>query len=267
MTASHREIESAFTAALHEPGAQPPAPITRHAGGNPPTRRFNVYRNNVYAGLIGVLEARFPATQRLVGEEFFRAAARLHIEADPPRSPVLIAYGNSFPDFLASFEPAADVPYLADVARLEWLIHCAAHAADIAPVTAEELGGIPPQDLPSLKLVLAPAVGLLASPYPVFSLWRANTSPETESGAMTFSGAEDVLVTRPALEVEVVRLAPGQQAFIAALGNGDWLGIAFEAGNAAASEFRFDITLALLLRSGAIRAFTSDNGNSQEISP
>ena len=71
------------------------------------TRRFGVYRNNVYSSLIDVLQARFPVVSRLVGEEFFRAMARVYVEQEPPRSAVLLRYGASFPDFVASFAPAA----------------------------------------------------------------------------------------------------------------------------------------------------------------
>ena len=55
----------------------------------------------------------------LVGEEFFRAMAQIHVRAHRPRSPLMFEYGDELPDFIAGFPPAADVPYLADVARLE----------------------------------------------------------------------------------------------------------------------------------------------------
>src|SRR6516162_6556071 len=85
----------AFAAALAEPSAAAPA-MTRGRLGAPDVRRFSVYRNNVAVGLIGALEAR-----RVAGDDAFRALAHAFIRASKPRSPVMIAYGDDFPDFLA----------------------------------------------------------------------------------------------------------------------------------------------------------------------
>jgi len=86
-------------------------------------KRFNIYRNNITVSLIDALAAIFPATQRITGVEFFRAMARFHIQATPPLSPLLFEYGHEFPDFIARYEYAQSMPWLADVASLEraWL--------------------------------------------------------------------------------------------------------------------------------------------------
>jgi hypothetical protein len=105
-----------FAAALSEPSAAAPT-MTRGRLGGPDARRFSVYRNNVAVGLIGALEARYPVSRRIAGEEFFRAIARAFVRARKPRSPVMIAYGKDFPEFVAAH--AGVEPRLADVARLE----------------------------------------------------------------------------------------------------------------------------------------------------
>jgi hypothetical protein len=113
------DVQRAFADAVLDANAAVPTTLSRKAGGVP-SRRFGVYRNNVYASLIDVLAGRFAAVMRLVGEEFFRAMARAYVEGEPPRSVVLIRYGASFPTFVAGFPPAASVPYLGDIASLEW---------------------------------------------------------------------------------------------------------------------------------------------------
>jgi hypothetical protein len=96
----------AFAHALSEPSAPPPA-MTHGRLGAPDARRFSVYRNNVVVGLIGVLEARYPAFRRIAGDDVFRALARAFVRDRKPRSPVMIAYGEDFPEFLAACaEPA-----------------------------------------------------------------------------------------------------------------------------------------------------------------
>ncbi len=92
----------AFAAALDEPSAPPPA-MTRGRKGAPDARRFAVYRNNVAVGLIGAIEARYPVSRRLVGDDLFRAMARAFVQSHRPRSPVMIAYGEDFPEFAAEY--------------------------------------------------------------------------------------------------------------------------------------------------------------------
>ena len=92
----------AFRAALDDPSAATPA-MTRGRMGAPDARRFSVYRNNVAVGLIGALEARYPVSRRIAGEDLFRALARAFAHARKPRSPVMIAYGGEFPEFVADY--------------------------------------------------------------------------------------------------------------------------------------------------------------------
>src|ERR1700733_11089712 len=106
----------AFAAALGEPSAPPPA-MTRGRMGAPDARRFAVYRNNVAVGLIGALEARYPVSRRIAGDQLFRGMARAFVRASKPRSAVMIAYGGEFPQFIAGCEGTE--PCLVDVARLE----------------------------------------------------------------------------------------------------------------------------------------------------
>ena len=91
----------AFAAALDDPPAATPA-MTHGRMGAPDARRFAVYRNNVAVGLIGALEARYPVSRRIAGDDLFRAMARAFVRAHKPRTPVMIAYGGEFPDFVAA---------------------------------------------------------------------------------------------------------------------------------------------------------------------
>jgi hypothetical protein len=180
---------------------------TRRAGGEP-HRRFNVYRNNVYSSLIDVMQARFPVASLLVGDEFFRAMARVYIEREPPRSAVLLRYGESFPSFVAGFEPAGSVPYLADIAALEWAWHAAYHSADAAPLPLEELASVASQAGDAV-FKLHPSLGLVSSTFPIVTIYElhADTSepPQTKLEAQ----GEDALVLRPNLDVEIRRLPTG----------------------------------------------------------
>ncbi len=107
-----------FTPALFDPERTPPA-IVSGPNGKAAGKRHNIYRNNVTVSLINALAATFPATQRITGADFFRAMARFHVRATPPKSPLLFEYGHDFPDFIERYEYAQSMPWLADVARIE----------------------------------------------------------------------------------------------------------------------------------------------------
>lgn len=95
-----------------------------------PAKHLAVQRNNVMISLVDALAHTFPVTLQLVGEEFFRAMAQVFVLAHPPRTRVLAHHGQALPSFIAQFPPAAGLPYLADVAQLEWQRLQALHAAD-----------------------------------------------------------------------------------------------------------------------------------------
>ena len=212
--------ESAFAAALLDPGRAAP-PIEANAC------RFSVYRNNVVVGLTGALAETFPAVRALVGEQFFRAAAREFVRAHPPRSPVLIDYGGAFPGWIGAFPPAARVPYLADVARLEWGWSRAYNAADAAPLRIEAAAASMPHRLAEARLILHPSVMAVVSRYPVGSLWAEATRRE-ERSRLDLRVPQTALVSRPADAVEVRRIDTSTARFIAALAGGMALGAAVE---------------------------------------
>lgn len=245
-------VQQAFVEALLDPERPCPEGLTTWNGSNPATR-FAVYRNNVIVSLIEALSDTYPVTQELVGEEFFRAMARLYVRRDPPRSRVLACYGESFPAFIETFPPAASVPYLADVARLEMLRVRAYHAADASAIAPEIFADAlsDPEALPSVRIQLHPSLGLLQSRYAVVSLWAAHQGIKEISAVDPFA-AEAALVIRPGLDVEVMAIDTEAACFIAQLLHGADLGTAAESVLEAGPAFDLSAVLALLLRLNAI---------------
>lgn len=251
--------QHAFAAALLVPAMAIPAGI--RAGGRQDDRqdqqrRFAVHRNNVVVSLVDALAATFPVSEALVGEKFFRAMARARVQADPPRSPVLIEYAQEFPDFVAGFAPAAGVPYLADVARIEALRVLAYHAADASPVPdslyRELLAA--PEALAAARLTLHPACHWLRSDYAVHSIWLAHQGLEDLASAsldgIDVERAEEVLIVRPDFEVVVAALPPGAIEFLEALRGGQTLGSAFAAAQAAVDDLDSGALFTLLIQHG-----------------
>jgi hypothetical protein len=192
------EAQAAFASALLDPERPVPAGL-RSLGQPAGADRFGVYRNNVMVGLIEGLRDAYPVVCRLVGDEFFRAMARIFARAHPPRSPVMLEYGEGFAEFISDFPPAAALPYLADVARLERAWVEAYHAAEAE--TAADFSSTPPA-----SLRLHPATRLVRSRFPILDIWQAN-QPDTEPRRLELTDAGDnVLVTRPRAEVQACRV-------------------------------------------------------------
>ena len=245
-------IEDEFAAALTDPDRDAPEGLTG-PNGKKAVRRFAVYRNNVVVGLVGAIEDAYPAVRRIVGERFFRAAARVHVLREPPTSRLMAEYGRGFPAFLESFEPAANLPYLADVARIERAWLDAYHAADADALAPEALGAVPPERLGEVRLVPHPAARVLRSRYAARTVFSMNRGDGPVS-AIDVHVPEDTLVVRPAMEVNVIGLPPGGAAFLLALMEDRTLGEA--AALAAEDHPDFDLAANIggLLNAGAFTA-------------
>ncbi len=252
MTQAPEYDRSEFVDALLDPDL--PAPNGLKAWhGETPSRRFAVYRNNVIAGLIDALGERFPVCLRLVGEEFFGAMAGCFVRVSPPLTPVLLEYGDSFADFVSNFEPARGLPYLADVARLEYAMGRAYHAADADSLSLEFMQTLADDRFDDARVSVHPSLQLVESKYPIVSIWRAH-SPTVQVSAIELDCAQDALVARPRLEVEAHILPIGGIAFMRALGKGKTFSAASSLARRVAPDFEIMDCFRVLLRSGAIVA-------------
>lgn len=246
-----------FAAALLDPQRAVPAGL-RAWNGSDPRARLAVYRNNVVSSLVDALAETFPVVQQLVGSEFFRAMAVLFVRQSPPRSRVLAQYGQDFPSFVAAFEPAQGLPYLADVARLEVARVAAYHAADADPVSDEvvSLALASGDRMGELRLVLHPSLVTFESRHAVVTLWAAHqVDDERDIVRVEVDAPESALVLRSRLEVLVLRAPDGAVAFVQALRAGLNLGDAAAHALAAVPAFDLGVALSQLLAHGAVSSF------------
>jgi hypothetical protein len=193
-----------------------------------PADRLSIYRNTSRSALTNALRLAYPAVHRLVGEEFFAAAADAFITSEPPHTAWLDLYGVGFPEFLRDFEPAAGLAYLPDVARLERAVVRAIHAADDEPLTPFRLASIAPSDHAHVRFTPHPSVSLVSSDYPVDAIWRAVLARDDAALAAIDlnAGAVWLLIERSAETIEVSRFDEERWRFAAALFAGFPLAVA-----------------------------------------
>jgi hypothetical protein len=188
----------------------------------PQSAGLALYRNAFEATHQRVLAAAFPVVRRLVGEAFFAEAALRYTLSMPTPEADLHRFGDRFAGFLATYPHAALLPWLADVARLEWAREQALHAVDAPPLDANALGD-------ATRLQLHPSVAIVDSLYPVLAIWEAN-QPGHDGTVAEDAAAAPVLAWRDTGNtVQARALASDERAFVAAMANGAELIDALEA--------------------------------------
>ncbi|MBB6143034.1 hypothetical protein HNQ77_000978 [Silvibacterium bohemicum] len=222
---------------------------------------FEVYVHHARASLCIAIEEAFPITKRLVGADFFTAMAGQFVTAHPPTQGWLSSYGEAFPRFVAQYPAAADLAYLADVARIEWARVRAASAPDDPGLDLKSLATLDEAALGSLCLSLHGAATLVCSLFPVFDIWQAHLHvdgddqvPEIDLAA----GPQHVLVTRAGpLEVNVSVLYPSDAAFMAALMKNESFAAACEVAVSTETDYDLGSRLGDLVCRRALAALPS----------
>lgn len=217
----------------------------------PAAPRLRIHRHNVLDSLAGTLAATFPTVAAVVGADFFRGLARAFIGRRLPEQPVLAEYGRDFPAFIAEYEPSRGLPYLADVARLDWALNLAFHAPVGERLASADLAVVPADKLPVLRLVLAAGTMPVDSPYPLDRIWRAAQPGASADAVDLASGGVHLLVLRRPDDAAFVLLSPGEAAFVGGIADGLTLE---EAAERSAADFDLTVCFARLLGLGVFAA-------------
>jgi len=216
---SLREAQSAFAAALRDPSAA--CPVL-------PAANLSIYRNNAAITFRMALEGTFRVVRRRVGDDYFRQLSAQYRARFPSRSGDLHWVGRDFAAFLLEHLRGTDYAWLADLARLEW----AREQASIAPVepavAAEILARFAPAQLERLVFTLQPSLSLVASDFPIFTVWTANQVENAPSVDQSI-GSESGMVRARIDGIEVRQLESGLFSYLSALSAGAPLGEAIAA--------------------------------------
>ncbi len=203
--------------------------------------RLKIYRSNIMGNLTGALRGSYPLLEKLTGEDFAMGLLRAFVMENPPGEAFLSNYGAGLADFIEVFAPAKGLPYLADVARLEWAMNEAYYAQDDRPLIQDDLQNMPLDTLADTVLPLRPSVRLMESRWPLvsildFSLKESRGEQETLN---LDQGGCRVMVYRPGLSVDIITLEPSEYGFLQAIKAGKTLGQALETALKTEPEFDF----------------------------
>lgn len=214
--------------------------------------RLNIYRNNFKANLRAALASTYPVVKKLVGPEYFRYLAEAYMKEHPSRSGDLRYAGRNLPGFLANLETAKSLPYLHDVARLEWACSVVSVADRLISRGPANFEALAPGDIANLRFGGRLTSRLVRSRYPLFSIWLVNqNSHDGDESVNLDDGAQSVLVVRPDLELELWPLNEAESVFTESLLTGNTLADAVDVVVSCGFDVDLKKLLGKFLRKGA----------------
>ena len=220
----------------------------------PAAARLRIHRHQLYESLATALAGTFSTVQQLVGDAFFHAMARAFVAQTLPVQPVLSEYGEGFPAFIDAYEPTRGLPYLGDVARLDWALNLAFHSPMGERLTAADLSTIPGEQLSLMKVGLAPGTCVLHSTYPLDRIWSASQPGASTATVDLGEGGARLLVFRRPDDAVFIALPEAEAVFVAALAAGASLADAALAAFASETGFDLSVTFRRLLDLGVFVA-------------
>ena len=195
-------------------------------------RGLKAYKSNGHALAQRALQAAYTVLAQLLGAESFEALARAYWHAEPPTRGDVAEWGAGLPAFVRGSAQLQQEPYLADVATLEWALHRAASAAD-AEVDATSFALLASHDPAELQLRLAPGCAVMASAWPVASIWAAHMDQSVSFDELRqrFQAGtpELAVVWRHAMRPQVRQIPVAEHTLLGALLSGLSFGEALDA--------------------------------------
>jgi hypothetical protein len=221
-------------------------------------RRLAIYRANILAAAERALSGAYPVIRQVLGAPFLHDLAREVQRAMPSTSGDLADFGADLASFLEDFEPTRAMPWLPDLARLEWAVHRATGAADATPWDLSTLAAVDPDRQGSIRWRWAPGLAVLASPYPIVRVWTIHQPGFDGAFTVDWDEAQRGLVAREGHAVAVSSIGAGDAAFIERSLQGGTMDDAVATALDVDLAFDLGALLARLVATGALDGFTLD---------
>jgi len=226
--------------------------------------RLSIYSNNVFYSLCDALRHTYSTVNSLVGEEFFDALAKQYTLKYPPQKASMIFFGGHFSRFIFNFEHTQELPYLADIATLDWHNHLAYHAEEASVLSPNDFSALPHQRLINSRFQFHPSCFLLRSDYAIFTIRSVATASSEDSTSVRYDCPENCLTVRPDAEVLTLQLDEEVAVFFEQLLAGVSLVAALEKTIETYEHFNPSNAVAFLTSSQtAIKILTETEGNPQ----
>lgn len=190
---------------------------------------LSVYRNNHRISLGAALTATFRTVSLLIGEDAFNVLAWRFLQSLPPVNPVVSEYGAALASYLDTEPLVKDLPYLADIARLDWAINVASIAVDTATLDSDAVATMPPNQLAELSLYPLLSLTLIQSRFPLPKIYEAARCEQDEGEIDLNSGESCMMISRQHGSIKIANIPADVFYALGRLTNGESLLNACEA--------------------------------------
>lgn len=253
------ELQQDFMTGLFDPRQQLPIlQYIKQTDGKTAADQFAIYRSSVTGGLTKALAETYEVCQKLVGKEFFHAMIGHFITHQRSYSPDLNDYGAQLAEFILDFPPAASVPYLADVAHLEWAWHRALNGEDAPHGDLDPLSTLDQDQYPSIIFHLPKNCTLLESVYPIHRIWESNQDDYKGDNQVNLDeGGVRLIIWRHGLTMHMDPLDDPQWALLTELNQHQLFGQVCEKFSQTHTNEDIGIVLSSILQRGWIASFSA----------
>lgn len=183
-----------------------------------PKQRLQIYRNNYYLSLIDCLQKTYITVIKIIGAECFTALAQQYIQHYPPTSGNVHNFGMHLAPLLVEHTLAQSLPYLYEVAQLDWAYHEIFHEIDCGLFDAMQLINITSHKYNEIIFKINPSAKLFSFNFPIFNIWQICHREDKQHEIINLAESGDkVLILKCQYEIFIDKLSNGEYAFINAL--------------------------------------------------
>ena len=222
--------------------------------GTPGKERMRVYAGGYLSRMHTALEEVFEATHHILGEGAFHELAEDYARQFPSQDYNLSFAGRHLPEYLKNSKRTEELPFLADLALLEWRVCEAFHAFEQSPMDPAQLSSLSPDAYERLRLFFQPSVSVVASAWPILDIWQARKVPREAVNINLIDRPQRVLVYRRDVQVMCEPITATKGILLQGLLQGRTLGFACaqlasqEEANALTQWFAYWTSLGLITR-------------------
>jgi len=186
------------------------------------SEQLNIYQSSMKGSLQKVLKDLYPISHKLVGEEFYIYLMESYIQKTFSTNFDIANYGKDFSIFIENFPHAQSLPYLSNMAKLEWAWHRVFISENVqSKFDFNRLAECYAFQGEKITFSLTPSF-LISSPYPIHEIWHANQNDDANSKEIVLTANKEyfLFICRQDLEMRIELLSKNEWQLLSLISEG-----------------------------------------------
>lgn len=183
-------------------------------GGEPGEARLSVYAQGYRERIREALAEAYETIHHVLGESAFRELALAYAQHVPSHDYNLSFAGRHLAAFLAPYPLTKELPFLPDLARLEWKMVEVFHSFEEPSFDPSSVAAFSLEEWSGARLQFQPSVRLMHSAWPIRDIWEARKKPREAVDVDLVNRPHYLLIYRQGLQVQCDLIDPKPYAFL-----------------------------------------------------